>query len=302
MSLLNKIVSGKKELPITMILYGVPGIGKTTFAAGSDSPIFVTAEDIEEKDVPRFPKCKSYDEFISYLQTIRDEEHNFKTIVIDTIDSIEQLLWRKIMDESKSKSMAVALGGYGKAYEKAQHMFQEMVDDYLVPIRNNKGMNIIILAHTQKVKFEDPINFATFDQFDLQLHKRARPIFTNWVSCVLFANYRVFRVDGKDGNQYAVGEGERLVYTQPKPAYEVVKNRFDLEDELPLSWTSFKEGVQAYYKKTDPMKTEKERLIDKANAMNLEDGTKKIVLDTIEKARTINDITAIEKRMNQIGG
>ena len=43
-----------------IMLYGVEGIGKTTFAAGAPSPIFIQTEDgLGSIDVPHFPLASS---------------------------------------------------------------------------------------------------------------------------------------------------------------------------------------------------------------------------------------------------
>ena len=57
---LDDIKHGGDMKPPRILLYGVEGVGKTTFAACAPAPIFIRTEDgLGELEVPAFPLDRS---------------------------------------------------------------------------------------------------------------------------------------------------------------------------------------------------------------------------------------------------
>ena len=302
-NLANLISTGKKIKPITMILHGVHGIGKTTFGTNAPKPIYITGEEIEEIDSAKFPKCTSWEDFTKYLTYIRDFNHDYKTLVIDTLDSIESLLWKHILKDDKSDDMARAMGGYGKAYTLATQMFTEIRDGHLSAIKE-KGINIILLCHSTKNKFEDPLTQTSYDIYEMKLHKNnkgsgAYPVFAEWVSIIAFANFEVFTVkDKKSDKNFAIGDGERRMFCTPRPAYDA-KNRYNLDDELPLEWSAIQDGVKKFFANTQNPETEilKKEVFELAEKIK-DDNLKET---TIKNLKSIgNDTVRLQKAKSYI--
>src|SRR5690606_10496250 len=102
--------------PFNILLYGVPGVGKTTFFASSPRPIFLGPENLDEIGVDHI-QIKSFKELLSAIQYVRNERiKDFETLVIDTIDGVEGLIVRDVLqsDPKGTGSMMAAHGGYGK--------------------------------------------------------------------------------------------------------------------------------------------------------------------------------------------
>lgn len=232
----SKITRGKIRKPLAMVLYGPPGLGKSSFASGFDDCVFVGAEENDELDSARFPVCKTYNEFIKYLDELINGMHNkenFKTIVIDTIDSIEKLIHKEICDSEFGKTMATARKGFGKAYIEADGKLWE-IRERLKTLRDKCHFNIIILGHSIKSKFSDPMLGIDYDTYQMCLHigkqVDANTFFTEWASTVLFIN----DMDYKDENgKHAVSSGVRQLLTTNKPSH-LAKNRFNLPEVIDL--------------------------------------------------------------------
>ncbi|MFH1602692.1 MAG: AAA family ATPase, partial [Pseudomonadota bacterium] len=75
-----------------VIIYGIGGIGKSTWAAAAPSPIFLATEDGLGDVQPApdmFPVVRTYAEMKHHLTWLAREEHPYKTAVIDSLDWLE---------------------------------------------------------------------------------------------------------------------------------------------------------------------------------------------------------------------
>ena len=69
--------------PPRIIVYGDHKIGKSTFGASCPRPVFLQTEDgIESLGVDALPLCRTLDDVFAQLNSILNEEHNFKTPVL----------------------------------------------------------------------------------------------------------------------------------------------------------------------------------------------------------------------------
>ena len=83
-----------KVKPPRLICYGPGGIGKTSFAASMDKCVIVQSEDgIGKIECDHFPVAKSYEEFMTNLNSLLTEDHEFRVACIDSLDWLETLLW-----------------------------------------------------------------------------------------------------------------------------------------------------------------------------------------------------------------
>lgn len=247
MSMLESIQSGRENKPPRIMLYGSEGVGKSTFGASAPNAIFVQTEDgLGEINCRKFPLANSISEVIAELTALRDEPHDFQTVVIDSADWLERLIFDEVCKEFGVRSIEKADGGYGKGYTHALTHWRKVIN-LLQELRDKRGMMVIIVAHAKVERFEDPEN-AAYDRYTPRLHKHAASLIAEWVDAVLFANKK-FRV-AKDGNDRAVATpigadgGERIIRTVGSPAC-IAKNRFGLPSEISLSWAAF---INAYQK------------------------------------------------------
>jgi len=240
------VITGRVCRPRKIVLYGVAGIGKNTWAAGSPSPLFIqTEEGSEDIGVARLPMRRTLPELQKDLRDVLLEEHAYKSLVIDTADGIETLIHTSVATDSGKGSVAEIT--YGRGYDAAVNDLRKILF-VLDKIRDVRGMTVIVLAHAKIARFEDPANEA-YDRYSLQMHYKAAAEVMGWADEVLFANYKTFVRKTEQGfreRNVATGTGERFLFTREMPAY-YAKNRLDLPPEMPMpkvgGWDLFAEHL-----------------------------------------------------------
>lgn len=227
------------KLPPRICIYGPPGVGKTSFCAAAPNPVFILTEDgLGDLDVTTFPLAKAYSEVTEALNVILKSDHDYKTLVIDSMDWLEPLIWDQVCLDKKVESIEDLK--YGVGYVEACAMLRRLMM-LIDRIRVERGMIIITTAHSQIKKIDDPMQ-PSFDAYGLKLNKRCSAILEEFSDVILFVNYQttVMKEDAGFGSKRsrAVGNGERIMYAQGTPAF-TAKNRYNLPATLPLSWDVF---------------------------------------------------------------
>lgn len=248
-----------KPLPPSIIIYGNHGLGKTTFGSLAPNPVFIRTEDgLGNINAKTFPKVESFDMLMEQLRRLYSIEHDFKTVVIDSLDHLEPMVWEDVLKENPTAAKGkpatgIESYGYGKGYAMALDTWRRF-NDALFFLRKERGMTVIMTAHAQIKRFENP-QTEPYDRYEMKLHQKAGALMQESADIVLFASYYTGTRETKDsfGNAFvrAVGSGDRFLYTEERPAFQA-KNRFGLPAEIPFDKDGTYWGVIAehvpYYK------------------------------------------------------
>ena len=250
MSLLQSIETGRSTRPRRVMLYGVHGIGKSTFGALAPSPIFVQTEDgLANIESPRFPLAGSSDDVMNALMALYSEEHAFRTVVIDSLDWLERLIWaevlrRKPQTEKGRPVASIEDYGFAKGYTYALDIWKEVLDG-LTALRSDRQMMCVLIAHAKIERFENPETDA-YDRYSPRLNKHASALIQEWCDEVLFATYKVHTRQTEEGfdktRTRGIGTGDRILRTTERPAH-MAKNRLNLPEELPLDFRAYAEHL-----------------------------------------------------------
>ena len=131
--------------PVRLNIQGVDGIGKSTFGASADDAIFIQAEDgLKFIDAQAFPLCDEWEDIVRHLAMLANEQHSFKTIVLDTTDAASILAEAHVCKKNKWESIETP--GYGKGFTAVAEEFVRLLGflDFLV---NNKNMDFNLFAN-----------------------------------------------------------------------------------------------------------------------------------------------------------
>lgn len=245
---LKDVSSGRRDVAYRLLLAGVEGIGKSTFGAGAPGAIFLCGEDgTNHLDVKRFPPVTSWADAFRAVEVLLTEKHDYRTLVVDTLDWLESLVWehccRRDGKRSKAGILDIEAYGYGKGYQAAIDEWRRWMRE-LERLRE-KGISVLLLAHTHVKPFKNPLG-DDFDRYELKVHGRAAGMWKEWCDAVLFANFEQFAVKEIDDPRVkakGVASGKRLIYTERTAGYDA-KNRYGLPQVLPLSWDEFEQAVR----------------------------------------------------------
>ena len=159
---LSAIVSSKGFGPMKVVIYGVAGIGKTTFAGTFPSPILMRIEDgAAALDIPTFPRVITNLLQLDMAIAALRGDHQFKTLIIDSLDWLEPLVWQYVCTKEGKENIEDF--GYGKGYIKVDDVWRA-IQAKLEKLRTLRGMNIVTIAHAVPVTFDPPdseMHFST---------------------------------------------------------------------------------------------------------------------------------------------
>jgi hypothetical protein len=241
--MMQNLKKGGGDKPPIGLVYGRPGVGKTTFGTFAPGCIFVQTEDgltdPKLSHVPTFGVMTSYEDVLSAYEAVCNNcvEQGWNTIVLDSIDRLNPLIidyvcrangWKKLED-----------GAYGKgkvAYvdEWRNHM------STMMEIRKHFGLGFLLLGHHKAVKVAPP-DSDPFTQYSLTLPDEVSRILIGDCDFVLFATYPTHTISSSEqgfGKKTTRAVTERPVFFTAENGARVAKNRYGMPEKLPLSWES----------------------------------------------------------------
>lgn len=256
--------SMEKLRPPSIVLYGVEKIGKSSFAAKMEKPIFIRTEDgVSNISVDTFPRCHKWEDVMGCMNALAVETHSYETAVIDSADWLERLIWEQVCRDENAASIEQASGGYGKGYYSALNYWTTYLQclDYL---RDEKNMTICQIAHAKVKEIKAP-DADTYDKYTLKIqdgrNTSASSLLFEHADIVLFANYQtnvVKETQGSGKNQQvihsrAIGTGQRFLFTEERPSFKA-GNRYGLPDKIAFDkdgacWQTIKSHIPYFVKK-----------------------------------------------------
>ena len=245
------VTRGGVQLPPRTMIYGVDGIGKSTFGAQAPAPIFIPTEDGASRiDVPQFPLCETWGDVMGALRSLCQEPHDYKTLVLDSADWAQALAHAHVVKQYFGGDQQ-AFDDYGKGYKVLMQEWLKLLGalDYT---RRHTGMEVILIAHAVIKTFHSPTG-DDYDHYQSNLgDSQSCSVWAKtkeWCDIVLFATYAVTvrKADKKDTKGKAVqvkGEGERVCHAAPAASWTAkVRAGWMLPDKFPLCQADFRKHL-----------------------------------------------------------
>lgn len=262
---LSEITGKGPGLPNRYVLHAVEGWGKTSFGAQAPKPIFIQTrqetgletliDNGRLPEVPHFPEAMAWDTLTSAIATLTVEDHDYKTLVIDTLNGAERLCHEHVCARDFSNDWTdKGFEGYKRGYEVSLADWREFLSS-LDRLRSERRMAIMCLCHTKIETFKNPTG-PDYDRFQGALYKSTAALTNQWADVVLFGNFDVsvgaVQENKKTGVQKGKGRGgkTRIMYCE-QDASMVAKNRLGLPAEIDMgdspaqAWANFVAAIKA---------------------------------------------------------
>lgn len=237
------------KLPNRHIWHAVEGFGKTSLAAQAKAPIFLMTDGEtglktlidagQLKETPYFPECNSWEELRECVKALLREEHQYQTLVIDTLNGAERMLHRFICTRDfEGKFNDQGFLSYNKGYEVSLPEWALFLND-IDQLRITRKMSIICLAHTKVKPFKNPEG-PDYERYQPDMHEKTFGLSYKWADVVLFGNFDTLIIGGEvkiknstKGKGSAL-EPDRVLYAQRRAAFDA-KNRIGLPAKFNIS-------------------------------------------------------------------
>ena len=235
MSLLDTI-SKPEDREVICTILGDAGLGKTSLAATFPNPIFIRVEDglqaIPLENRPdAFPVLSTADDLWVQLKTLINEEHEYKTVVIDSVTALERMFIESVVasDPKKPKSINQALGGYGAGLTAVAALHGRVRK--ACGLLNKKGLHIVFIAHADTETVDLP-DSEPYTKYSLRLGKKSTAPYVDDVDLVGFIKLQSFvKASENNGKQKIISDGSRVLSVSAT-ASNVSKNRYGITDDL----------------------------------------------------------------------
>lgn len=263
MSYLSQAKKPQPSPPIITIV-GSPGTGKTSFAGTFPNPIFIQAEDasavfeswaedVQPTLLPELPKSavdkagnmtvSTKDTIMGQLRELVTDEHEFKTLVVDSVTAMNLLLETEIAMRDSVGNVADAAGGYHKGFLEVAQWHADFMHACMV-LSKRRNMAIVFLAHSgvQKIK-NSPEEASEYTVYSLDMHQKSAAVYINNSDAVFYIKKEEFVIGGernkkgqttKYGRVMQTGERKLITTGDGLTGYVAAKSRYNMPAEIDL--------------------------------------------------------------------
>lgn len=240
---LNSISKTKRaSQPPRILVHGGHGVGKSTLGASAFNPIFLPTEDgLSGLETSAFPLLRSWQEVEEAIAVLETEKHEFGTVVVDSLDWLEPLIWAEVCRRGGKRSLED--WAYGKGFFETAPLWRQFLES--MDRLRARGMAIVLICHSEVKRFDAP-DSDPYDRYQPKLHKIANALVQEFCDIIGFAQFEVAvkKTDNGFGSVKArgIGTGRRVLHVVEKPAF-CAKNRYNLPETMPLDWATLVEAI-----------------------------------------------------------
>jgi len=227
MNLLESVRNQTHQRAPKGIIYGAPGVGKTTMGASTFKPILVDCENgAAQISCDRTPYLSDWDSIQQWLNALATGDHPYETVVIDSIDWLLRRLEERVAGvNGAGKNMDNTLNRSHGGYGNGKLVLRNYVYQFLLPtldIMVNKGISVVLLAHSTRQAVTN-IDGISMEKSFPEIHPDLMNTLIEWADFVGAARFN--------------GTVRELLLNETNQL--MAKNRYGITEVLPLSWSAF---------------------------------------------------------------
>lgn len=221
--------------PARCIFYGPEGVGKTTLASQFPEPIFLQFEDgagdLEIASATDGRLITKYAEVVDIIEGLRNHDHDFETIVIDSLDWMEPVIFAETCVRNEYRTINTDKNGkpnFSQGYPEAAKVWREFTKG-LDLLRDEKGMNVVCLAHAKAAKIEPP-DAPKYERYTIKIQEKGESVLIEWADVIGFMTpgRTVVEADKAKGERKnkAHSTGRMMAYFDSGRPQYVAKGRY----------------------------------------------------------------------------
>lgn len=225
---------------LTVLVYGATKIGKSTWCSHADNAVFLSTEPgLNSLEVFQVP-IRSWDELLAACGEIAEGKHEFKTVILDTVDNAYRMCSEHVCRKFKIEHESDL--GYGKGFALINNEFQRVLNKLAF-----MPYGLYLISHSQETEIET--RTGKYNKTVPTLPEKARKIVLGLVDMILYCDIET--AAGPDNRMVA----RRVMRTKPSLYYEAGDRTGRLPEVINLDYARFAEAFSAT---PDTKKTPKE--------------------------------------------
>jgi hypothetical protein len=237
-----ELIRGKSNRGRKVVVYGGPGLGKTTLASQAEGAIFIPTEDgLSEIDCAHYPVATTIGEWEANLAHAAKSEVPIGQINVDSGDWLERLIHHKLCADDSVSDITAFGKGYGRGYKASLSYLESILRK--MEFFTRRGTNVCFLCHDKIIQVDDPVH-GTYSQSTLRMHEFTRDCLIEWADEVLYLCPKI-AVDKE--TERASGGTVRVLKTTFNPAYRA-KSRAKMPPEIVVPAPDKGNGWAEYWK------------------------------------------------------
>jgi hypothetical protein len=226
-----KISDAKPNPAPIILLYGSEGRGKSTLAFKSPNPVAILSERGIPRGVtvPAFDAISKNEDVLKAISDLIQEPHDYRSLVIDTLDSYEPMLLDYVCRMNGWKT--IEQPSYGRGYVAADDEWRRFIRG-TTALRDKRDMTIVFVCHAEIITVNDP-RAPSYTSYMPKLHKRARSLLMDGCDIVGFLGDDLRTVTDDNDRVRASAGPARYLFTEGSPSFSA-KNRFAMPSKIAI--------------------------------------------------------------------
>ena len=254
-ALLAEVRTKGRKLKPCVVVIGEAGRGKTSFSANAKGAVVLQTKGEtgletlidhgQVKETAHSPEIQTYPEYLNWLDENLNGKHDYKTLVVDTINGAQDLCHQWVCDTEYGGDWGErGFTSYMRGYAVATPHWEKMLG-ILNEIREKRDMGIILCCHSKIATFKNPTG-VDYDRYTADMHPKQWAVTHKFADIILFFDTVTVVTEGTGTKGKAQGGTQRVARCEHSATWDA-KNRHGFPSEFSLG-SSAAEGFTNFMK------------------------------------------------------